>query len=853
MTNVIWGNQVATDDIQDGDQILTLDNSSGNDVAKPRTMAQVAAYAGAGGATASDEINPDLLYRTSLGTATFTIASRTDMFVDNGFLAPESSRGARIELSVGTIGTGAIDYSAWNALTAIDAQSLPAGGLVEANSVSVTIGGVIFRVGKAVNVTGSQDSAHEYFAFAAGANGAYAIAVSYLQLALESWADRNSPTEQIPANRLLNAPAGGGGGGGLNAAQVDARIADWAETTNTDPIPASKLTNSPSGATGPRGPAGPQGPAGASGATGARGPAGQGVPAGGTDGQVLTKTSSANYATAWETPTAGGGGLDQAAVDARIDNAIPPAQRVPSFAAGDAGEVVKVNPTGTALIIAPETPGSGGGSNELNALASFPAIANHQVGDIINLSGVLYELVASSEDQNVYRGAIAQVRSGFLGDNTFEYQTVSPFNRRLYVPNTAPGFSSPPTTIYTLVQTPSPHGLYSTLAWGRASADDNAAGHPNTYAYHKIPGDPTIDALPIGTPFSLSFYSDEARKTALNFHSANRWERDDRNEANVNPIALAGNTDRWDYPKLPSDVAKATDIPHIVQTHLYDEAFPGLSITSGDTDRRPAAPTFPTGTIDLDDNPHGEFHVSLELNITASSDVNLSFHRNTANATPEQRQVNHSANIFASDIAEEDAFVFSATAALSGVTAVTQNIYSANTTVGTYYLLLVRNAQNQVGFYHHYDGQAGSANITIAAELRVSFTPSDAPASGGGGGGGITFGTALTWAGTTQISGGTDLNTGITRPTSGRYLLKIGLSRHASRLDMWTPEMIIDAADFSAGDGIVFPIDHTQASQQTGLARVYNQSGVLHIIFTRLTSSIAAAFYVKQVVLTPMS
>ena len=646
MTNVLWGNQVATDEIQDGDQILTLDNSSGSDVAKPRTMAQVRTYVGAGdGGQAAAAIDPALLYRSAIGTVGINISAATDIHVDDALRPPAASRGAEIELSIGTIGTGTIGYAAWNALTAINAQSLPVGGLVDANSVSVTIGGIVFRVARATNVSGAANTTDAYFAFGAGANGAYSIALNYLQLALESWADRNSPSAQIPANRLSNAPAGGGGG--LNLSQVNAAI----------------------------------------------------------------------------------------------DTAIPPAQRVPSFAAGDAGEVVKVNATGTGLIIAPETPGSGGGSNELNVLASLPALANHQVGDIINLSGVLYELVASTEDPNVYRGTIAQVSAGFLGDSLFEYQTVSPFNRRLYIPRTAPGFSTPPATIYTLVQTPSPHGLYSTLAWGRAPADDRGAGdadHPNTYAYHKPSGETTIDALPIGTNFSLSFYADEGLKTALNFHSANRWERDDRNEANVNPIAIAGNEDRWGYPKLPSDVAKAGDIPHVVHTTLYDELFPGLSITRGDTDVRPSAATFPSGTIDLDDNAHGEFHVSLELNITASSDVNLSFHRNTANATAEQRMVNHSANIFASDISEEGAFVFSSTAALAGVTAVTQNIFSANTLVGTYYLLLVHNTDNQVGFYHHYDGMAGSANLTIAAELRVSFSPTDAPASSGGGGGGGT-------------------------------------------------------------------------------------------------------------------
>jgi hypothetical protein len=58
---------------------------------------------------------------------------------------------------------------------------------------------------------------------------------------------------------------------------------------------------------GRQGPKGDTGDTGATGATGPQGPAGangQGVPTGGTDGQVLTKSSSTDYDTAWETPAA---------------------------------------------------------------------------------------------------------------------------------------------------------------------------------------------------------------------------------------------------------------------------------------------------------------------------------------------------------------------------------------------------------------------------------------------------------------------------------------------------------------------------------------------------------------------
>lgn len=73
------------------------------------------------------------------------------------------------------------------------------------------------------------------------------------------------------------------------------------------------------GAAGPQGPQGEPGPAGADGAPGAagaqgpQGPAGadgqdgQGVPAGGTTGQILAKSSDADYATHWTSPQSGDG------------------------------------------------------------------------------------------------------------------------------------------------------------------------------------------------------------------------------------------------------------------------------------------------------------------------------------------------------------------------------------------------------------------------------------------------------------------------------------------------------------------------------------------------------------------
>lgn len=71
----------------------------------------------------------------------------------------------------------------------------------------------------------------------------------------------------------------------------------------------------PTGATGPAGPqgpqgvqglTGPQGDPGPTGATGPAGPAGQGVPTGGSAGQVLKKLSAADFDTAWAAEAGGG-------------------------------------------------------------------------------------------------------------------------------------------------------------------------------------------------------------------------------------------------------------------------------------------------------------------------------------------------------------------------------------------------------------------------------------------------------------------------------------------------------------------------------------------------------------------
>lgn len=78
----------------------------------------------------------------------------------------------------------------------------------------------------------------------------------------------------------------------------DGTNAVWAAGGGGGTVGATGATG-PTGATGVTGATGPAGTAGSVGVTGATGPAGQGVPIGGTSGQVLAKNTSTNYDTVW--------------------------------------------------------------------------------------------------------------------------------------------------------------------------------------------------------------------------------------------------------------------------------------------------------------------------------------------------------------------------------------------------------------------------------------------------------------------------------------------------------------------------------------------------------------------------
>ena len=452
------------------------------------------------------------------------------------------------------------------------------------------------------------------------------------------------------------------------------------------------------GSPGPQGPVGPQGPAGTQGSVGSQGPAGP---------------------------------------------------RGPSGLQGPVG------PQGPAGTQGPK--GDPSDNSTLVRRTALPSTTGFNDGDIISLSGALYELVSSNEDSNIYRGAIvanAGGTSGYFGDSAFHWQTPSPNNIRAFFDKTALT-QSPPVRLYVSFHS---GNTYERLILDRASGQDTSSD----YAYVHQPGSAGLAVNTVGQAFDLTVYSDTNYSVAASIHSASRWERYDRNEANVNPIALgdnsdrwpkdklptdsvytanvnqvalANNTNRWPKDKLPTDNAYTADLPNRPAGIQLAKISPNLTIQNAASDQPSSGPHYyDDPDLDLDEHAVGEFHCSLTLNIPTSG--NVSFVRGSSNDS--DKQVAASNIVFASALAEDDDWASSSW--MNGQEVFWQEIWSGQTKLGTYHLLLVHNSNNQVGAYWRYKRNDSAPNtvasnagtITITAELRVTFTPSDLSTSARG-------------------------------------------------------------------------------------------------------------------------
>lgn len=241
-------------------------------------------------------------------------------------------------------------------------------------------------------------------------------------------------------------------------------------------------------------------------------------------------------------PTAG---LTQAQVDARIDDEVEDWAR-------DSTTLIPAGKLGNA------PGGASGVAQRIASLSAIPDPDGYHAGEMVDVGGVLYDLVDDAAESNVHRGVIGQLDGSYIGDGTFSFDDSSPQNQRAELPKAALG-AQPPAYLAGEVRTAG--GIYSQIGLARSAGSDTAAD----YAYRHSPGDPDLDyeldgATAIGMDYSIAFYSDVARRHPVAVHSGDRWERSDRTGITLSevrgaiaPEARTGDAGRWPKTKLPSD------------------------------------------------------------------------------------------------------------------------------------------------------------------------------------------------------------------------------------------------------------------------------------------------------------
>lgn len=236
----------------------------------------------------------------------------------------------------------------------------------------------------------------------------------------------------------------------------------------------------------------------------------------------------------WASESAGSGqGLTAAQVDGRILAAIPLARRIPDFAVGDIGQTLQIESDGqggAVLRFAPER----NDAETLEVRSAVPATAGFSVGDIVNVSGDLYELIASGAATNVLTGvAEAYVGGQYVGTPAVQWRTaeggVNPLIVRLPQPvlDAAPGRPD-----YIYVEFHADGGVYGVDFLVYDSAHNTIAEHglPATYGYDG--GSINFSGAKVGAKFSLSVYRSDQhgdKGALLRVHpTQERWELDSR-------------------------------------------------------------------------------------------------------------------------------------------------------------------------------------------------------------------------------------------------------------------------------------------------------------------------------------
>ena len=165
----------------------------------------------------------------------------------------------------------------------------------------------------------------------------------------------------------------------------------------------------------------------------------------------------------------------------------------------------------------PLLPGRGGdgAADKLTALSALPATAGYEVGDVIDVGGVLWRLVAATHPRNEHDGVTQQRAGSLIGDDVFEWEG-SPPNVHLEVPVSVVG-ANPPQTLY----------VQWHLGWRYSQTElTRATVTGGTREYLRAAGGDGIasESEWVGDKFSITVWTDQAFSQPFDFQAAaERW------------------------------------------------------------------------------------------------------------------------------------------------------------------------------------------------------------------------------------------------------------------------------------------------------------------------------------------
>ena len=439
-----------------------------------------------------------------------------------------------------------------------------------------------------------------------------------------------------------------------------------------------------------------------------------------------------------------------------INTTFPTAKRIPDFAVGDAGEVVAVNPTGTALVIAPVPAGAQGPKGDTGArgpkgdtgatgpagpglnqsqvdarISSWAREGNTDLIPYVKMAETLFGDVQSkiTSDQQV----IVTIAAGAARANLGRVGSILTLTSQQAIA----GASIDVSWDFTWVGSHKPADISLEL-WTNGLTTDRLVNRVNLDL--TTPGDNAHGIIAFGvaprvTGYTIEVYGtgDQDNATSATMTISDINVRYDTGAAAtiIRAIVLAG-MDNWAHRgdassipkhKLPPDVVYQSDLIHGI---ALNNVSPGLTLSSTNRNSFPTGATLFAPTLDLDTYTHGVLFLSLDVSIAPVSDRAMGFQEGVSTASARDRNRVVAGNIFASRIRAADAVAATGSGITpKGVQAFRLPVFSNVTNIGNYTIFITRNVANQVGYYAFWEAAAGSTGATITATLRALFQPQD--------------------------------------------------------------------------------------------------------------------------------